>query len=78
VTRKTKTHQQRAQEALTVEENAVKRLATKRDRLRKDLDEVQADLEAAVVRRDYRAKSPDLADPAQMSIPVDGVGGEES
>lgn len=63
MTRQTKTPRQRAEEALAVAERKVKRLAAEKATLRHDLDQVTADHDLAVIRRDYLKAHPDLAVP---------------
>lgn len=60
MTRQSKTPQQRAQEALDVAKRATLRLNRKRDALQEELVHIEAELDAAVVRRDYLAQHPDL------------------
>lgn len=60
MTRQTKTPRQRAEEALAAADRTVKRLATKRNALHRDIEAIDHDLAAAVVRLDYLATNPDL------------------
>jgi hypothetical protein len=60
MTRQTKTPAQRAQEQLAVADRHVGRLTDKRANLRTELAAVEAEHDAAVVRRDYLATHPDL------------------
>lgn len=60
MSRTVRTPQARASEALAVAERRVKRLQTEAAKHKADLARATADLEQAVVRRDYCAASPDL------------------
>ncbi len=60
MTRRTRTPQQRAEEACTTANRAVDRLEKKRNQLTTDLAAVQAEYEQAVVRQQYLAQHPDL------------------
>lgn len=59
--RQTKTHAQRAQEALDLADRHVDRLTKRSDQLVAELTAVNHELEAATTRRDYLSQHPDLA-----------------
>lgn len=69
MTRQVKTPAQRAEEALGRADRAVKRYSSMVRALREEQEAVQDKLDAAIVRRDYLARNPDLPKPAPK---VDG------
>lgn len=62
--RQTKTPRQRAQEALDVAARVATRLGKQLDALTEERARVSAEHQAAVARRDYLKKHPDLAAPS--------------
>ena len=58
--RQKKTPAQKAQEAFDVASRRLDRARTARDKLKTQLDEATAEVEAAQKRRDYLANDPDL------------------
>lgn len=60
MTRQTKTPAQRAQENLEVAERIAARLTRKLTKARSELQQLERERDAAVVRRDYLAGHPDL------------------
>lgn len=59
-TRQRKTPAQRAQEQLDIATRAVERLTVKRTTLATELEEISAERDAAIARRDHLAQHPDL------------------
>lgn len=70
MTRQSKTPRQRAEEALAVAQRAYDRLNTKAKDLRGELEAVEREQRAALARRDYLAKHPDL--PTNPSTATEG------
>lgn len=66
--RQSKSHRQRAQEALDVATRQVIRLEKKATDLRTELAGVDRELRDAEARRLYLSQSPDLDDPHQLTI----------
>lgn len=60
MTRQTKTPKQRAEEQLATAKRVAARLDRKRDALQEELAAITRELDAALARRDYLAKHPDL------------------
>lgn len=70
MTRQTKTSQQRATEALAIEERRVERLTGQWKKAKAEYERLSRERDEAMVRRDYLRQHPDLHDPTSTGAPT--------